>query len=258
MSRSTNQNVKTLESITLLGTKIHKATERDVLVLIVDAVDAGEKVRIGVVNAAKLVAMQRNQLLRDDVTSSDLVLADGISVVWASRILGEPLPERIAGIDLMFRLFELANRKQLRVFCLGAEEAISVIVEQNLRRDYPDLVLAGRRNGYFSDDEAAEVAEEIANCRPHILLVAMTSPRKENFMGRWDDMMDIPVVHGVGGSFDVYAGKVERAPEIWQRSGLEWLYRVKQEPGRLWKRYATTNSVFCWLVFRAWLYRKFG
>ncbi|MCB1693121.1 MAG: WecB/TagA/CpsF family glycosyltransferase [Pseudomonadales bacterium] len=235
----------------LLNTPIDALTEAEVVDRVDKAIEAGEAIRIGVVNAAKIVAMQRDKLLYDDVTSSDLVLADGMSVVWASRILGEPLPERVAGIDLMFRFFELADKKGLRVYCLGATEEISKTIEANLKRDYPGLVLAGRRNGYFDDSEAEGIARDIAASRPHFLLVAMTTPRKENFMGRFADILDVPVIHGVGGSFDVYAGKVERAPESWQRLGLEWLYRVKQEPRRLWKRYAVTNVKFMWMVLKS-------
>ena len=234
----------------MLNTPIHSLDETQVVTRIEDALNKGEKIRIGVVNAAKLVAMQNNELLRNDVASSDLVLADGMSVVWASRLLGRGLPARVAGIDLMFRLFELADRLKLRVYCLGATEEVSRRIQENLERDYPGLILAGRRNGYFTDEEARLVADDIAASRPHILLVAMTTPRKENFMGKYDRSMNVPVVHGVGGSFDVYAGKVQRAPLAWQKLGLEWLYRVKQEPRRLWKRYATTNLKFCWLVLK--------
>ncbi|XOV86670.1 MAG: WecB/TagA/CpsF family glycosyltransferase [Pseudomonadota bacterium] len=241
----------------VLDVPVHPLTEPEVVAIVEREVDAGHRVRIGVVNAAKIIAMHADRMLWDDVTSSDLVLADGMSVVWASRILGQSLPERVAGIDLMFRLFELADRKQLRVFLLGATEEVSAIIEANLARDYPSLVLAGRRNGYFSAEESAGVAEEIAACKPHILLVAMTTPKKENFMGRFDAVMGVPVVHGVGGSFDVYSGKVERAPVRWQKLGLEWLYRVKQEPGRLWKRYLITNVKFSWMVLLALLRRPF-
>ncbi len=239
-----------LKTIQLINTPIHALTESQVLEIVENAIDTGKKLRIGVVNAAKLVNMQHDSLLFNDVASSDLVLADGMSVVWASRLIGQKLPERIAGIDLMYRFFELADRKTLRVYCLGATEEVSGIVAANLERDYPGLVLAGRRNGYFSPEEEEEVATAVRDSRPHILLAAMTSPKKENFMGRWGDFMDVPVIHGVGGSFDVYSGKVERAPESWQNLGLEWLYRVKQEPGRLWKRYAITNLKFSWLVLK--------
>ncbi len=239
-----------LDTINIMNTDIHSVTEREVVDIVEKAIDEDEAIRIGVVNAAKLVNMQSDALLADDVRSSDLVLADGKSAVWASRILGQGLPERVAGCDLMYRFFELANKRHWRVYCLGATEEISALVEKNLARQYPNLTLAGRRNGYFSTEEEPEIAQEIAASKPHFLLVAMTSPKKENFMGAWGDKMNVPIVHGVGGSFDVYAGLVERAPLSWQNFGLEWLYRVKQEPRRLWKRYLITNSKFIWLILR--------
>lgn len=242
-------NVDSL-AVELFGFHIHALTEAQTLDCVERAIDAGALLRIGVVNAAKVVAMRKDRLLWQDVTTSDLILADGMSIVWASRFLGRPLPERVAGIDLMFRLFELADGNGLRVYCLGASEDVSAQVASNLAQDYPGLVLAGRRNGYFGDDEADQVAREIADSGAQILLVAMTTPKKENFMGAYGDSLGVNVVHGVGGSFDVYAGKVERAPASWQRLGLEWLYRVKQEPRRLWKRYAKTNFAFLWLVMR--------
>jgi len=247
-----------LKTINLLNTDIHSVTEAEVVDLVEQAIDAEEPVRIGVVNAAKLVNMQSDPLLADDVKSSDLVLADGMSVVWASKMLGQGLPERVAGCDLMYRFFELANRRQWRVYCLGATEEISARVEENLKKEYPNLTLAGRRNGYFSTEEEAEIAAQIAAAKPHFLLVAMTSPKKENFMGAWGETMNVPIVHGVGGSFDVYAGLVERAPESWQKLGLEWLYRVKQEPGRLWKRYLITNTKFAWLIMKEAVQHLFG
>ncbi|MCU7807558.1 MAG: WecB/TagA/CpsF family glycosyltransferase, partial [Candidatus Thiodiazotropha sp. (ex Semelilucina semeliformis)] len=117
----------------------------------------------------------------------------------------------------------------------------------------PGLTLAVRHHGYYSEDEAQSVADAVKNSKADILLVAMTSPKKERFLAKWMAYMDVPVCHGVGGSFDVYAGKVERAPESWQKLGLEWLYRVKQEPGRLWKRYLFTNLSFIWLLTKSLL-----
>ncbi|MBV1878302.1 MAG: WecB/TagA/CpsF family glycosyltransferase [Pseudomonadales bacterium] len=250
--------MQTVNSTRLLNTPIHILTESQVLEIVKNTIDNTQRLRIGVVNASKLVAMQSDQKLYEDVVSSDLVLADGMSVVWASRLIGPKLPQRIAGIDLMFRFFEMAQHNNYGVYCLGASEEVSLQVIQNLQADYPGLKISGRRNGYFTDAEAEDVARDIRDSKPHFLLVAMTSPKKENFMGEWGDSLNIPIVHGVGGSFDVYAGKVQRAPLAWQNLGLEWLYRVKQEPGRLWKRYTTTNLKFCWLLSKELLNRLFG
>lgn len=214
------------------------------------AIGRGERLRIGVVNAAKIVKMDRDPLLREDVLSSDLLLADGASVVWARRFLGRPLPERVAGIDLMLGLLKRGSERSYRVFCLGATEEVLARTCDRIAADFPGVKIVGRRNGYFSPEEEEEVAAEIDRARPDVVFVAMTSPRKERFLGRWGPRLDVRVWHGVGGSFDVLAGKVRRAPVAWQRLGLEWLYRVLQEPRRLWRRYLVTNTAFCLMVLR--------
>ncbi len=243
--------------ITLFNVQIHALTMNEVLDHIDRVIAQRDSLHIGVVNAAKIVNMHRNPALGDDVRSSNLIVADGQAVVWASRILGQPLPERVAGIELMFGIFDRGKSKGYRVYFLGATEEISSKVAARLAADYPGVVLAGRRNGYFNDDEEQAIAQDIADAKPDVLLVAITSPKKENFMARWNELMDVPVVHGVGGSFDVMAGKVERAPQIWQTLGLEWLYRVKQEPRRLWKRYLVTNSIFCWMILKSLILKTF-
>ncbi len=232
----------------LFSIPIDALTLEEALDRVDETIARGGRLRIGVVNAAKIVSMRSNDLLRDSVLSSDLILADGVSVVWAARMLGRPLPERVAGIDLMMGMLRRGNERGYGVFCLGATDGVLDAVAARLAVDYPNLRLAGRRNGYFSEEEEGEVAELVASAKPDILLVAITSPKKEKFLARWADRMGVPVCHGVGGSFDVYAGKVRRAPERWQRLGLEWLYRVMQEPRRLWRRYLTTNTVFCAMV----------
>jgi N-acetylglucosaminyldiphosphoundecaprenol N-acetyl-beta-D-mannosaminyltransferase len=241
------------ETVNLFGIPIEAMTMGQTLDLVDDVIKERKSLQIGVVNAAKVVNMDKDPELREAVLSSDIILADGAAVVWASKLLRRPLPERVAGIDLMFGMFERGNERGYRVFCLGATEEISKTVEENLASDYPGLTLAGRHHGYFTDEEAQDIADQIKASKADILLVAMTSPKKERFLAKWMAHMDVSVCHGVGGSFDVYAGKVERAPERWQKLGLEWLYRVKQEPGRLWKRYLFTNVSFIWMLLKSLL-----
>jgi len=237
-----------LPAVTLFGVPVHVATMAQALDVVDAAIAQRAALQIGVVNAAKIVNMRRTPMLRDDVLASDLILADGIAVVWAGRVLGRPLPERVTGIDLMSGMLERGNTRGYAVYCLGAEESISVEVEERIRERYPGVRIAGRHHGYFKPEEEERLAAAIAASRADILLVAMTSPRKEQFMARWGERMGVPVCHGVGGSFDVLAGKVARAPRAWQRLGLEWFYRLKQEPRRLWRRYLVTNTLFCGLV----------
>ncbi|MEJ2455007.1 MAG: WecB/TagA/CpsF family glycosyltransferase [Candidatus Thiodiazotropha sp.] len=239
------------DTVNLFGIPVEAMTMDQTLDLVDEVIQSRKSLQIGVINAAKVVNMDKDPELREAVLSSDIILADGAAVVWASKLLGTPLPERVAGIDLMFGMFERGNERGYRVFCLGATEEISKTVEENLARDYPGLTLAGRHHGYFTDDEAQEIADQVKASKADILLVAMTSPKKERFLAKWMAHMEVPVCHGVGGSFDVYAGKVERAPERWQKLGLEWLYRVKQEPGRLWKRYLFTNASFIWMLLKS-------
>jgi len=237
----------------VLGIPICAMTMDQVSSLVDRAIADRNRLQIGVVNAAKIVNMRRNEALRDDVMSSDIILADGASVVWASRMLGRPLPERVAGIDLMLRMFRSGNENRYRVFCLGATDDVLEKATARLVADYPNLELVGWHNGYFRTEEEPTVADQIIAAKPDILLVAMSSPKKEKFLARWSEKLNVPVCHGVGGSFDVLAGKVQRAPERWQRLGLEWLYRLLQEPGRLWRRYLVTNTIFCGLVFLEFL-----
>jgi N-acetylglucosaminyldiphosphoundecaprenol N-acetyl-beta-D-mannosaminyltransferase len=202
------------------------------------------------VNAAKLVALRSDPKLREIVGRSPLVNADGQSVVWASRILGRPLPGRVAGIDLMLRLLELAEEQGYRVYFLGARPEVLGEAVEKLHRRHARLQVAGYRDGYFSDAENDVVCAEIRAAEADVLFVAMSSPRKEYWLAENADKLGVPFVMGVGGALDVVAGTTRRAPLWAQRVGLEWLVRLLQEPRRLFGRYARTNSRFVWLVAR--------
>jgi len=240
----------------LFSIPVHAMRMEEVLERVDETIARRGGLQIGVVNAAKIVNMRRNDLLRRSVLSSDLILADGISVVWASRLLGRPLPERVAGIDLMMGMFRRGNERGYSLFCLGATDEVLDKVAARIKADFPNIRQVGRQNGYFPEEEEEAIAGHIAAANPDILLVAMTSPKKEKFLARWSGRLGTSVCHGVGGSFDVFAGKVMRAPERWQRLGLEWLYRLKQEPRRLWRRYLTTNTLFCAMVLSELLKRR--
>jgi len=242
----------------VLGVGIHAATLAQAIARCETAIDRGERVRIGVVNAAKLVHMRSDALLRESVLSSDLVLADGMAVVWASRIVGEPLPERVTGIDLFEYLVASAARRGDGVYLLGAKPEVLEQTRATLCARHPDLRIVGARDGYFRDDESREVADAIRAAGASMLFVGMSSPRKEVFLAKYGDALGVAVCHGVGGSFDVVAGVTQRAPDAWQRNGLEWLYRLLQEPRRMWRRYLSTNTIFVALVLRAWLARIVG
>jgi N-acetylglucosaminyldiphosphoundecaprenol N-acetyl-beta-D-mannosaminyltransferase len=220
------------------------------------AIDSRRYLQHMSVNAAKLVALHDDPGMREMIVPCDLITADGQSVVWAARLLGAKLPERVAGIDLMTRLLEAAAAKGYGVYVLGARRGVLDTALARLCERYPQLKVAGSRDGYYADDEAAEVCEEIRASGADILFVAMSSPRKEYFLGERGASLGVPFTMGVGGSIDVIAGVTHRAPRLLQRLGLEWAYRLAQEPRRLARRYFTTNARFAAMVLRAMVTRR--
>jgi N-acetylglucosaminyldiphosphoundecaprenol N-acetyl-beta-D-mannosaminyltransferase len=232
----------------LFGISVDAVTMAQAVTRCTEAVEQREYLAVGVVNAAKVVAMRRNPALRQAVGGCDMVLADGQAVVWASRLLRSPLPERVAGIDLFTELLAEAERRSYRVYFLGARPDVLARMLDEVRRRFPTLEIAGARDGYYQAGDEAEVAAGIRRSGADMLFVGMSSPRKETFLDRWGEETRVRVVHGVGGSFDVLAGLTRRAPAWFQKCGLEWLYRAWQEPVRLGRRYLSTNLSFIALV----------
>ena len=247
--------VASRDTVELLGCRIDRLDMDNTVDRCASAIESREFTQHMAINGAKLVALQSDPDLRAIIDSCALVTADGQAVVWASRLLGDPLPERVAGVDLMHRLLELAEERGYRVYFLGAKQHVLKQAIDRLRGMYPRLAIAGFRNGYFAADEGPTVAREIRDARPDILFVAISSPMKEYFLGEHGGTMDVPFVMGVGGAIDIVAGITRRAPLRWQRMGLEWLYRLLQEPRRMFKRYAVTNTRFTWLLARGLLVR---
>jgi N-acetylglucosaminyldiphosphoundecaprenol N-acetyl-beta-D-mannosaminyltransferase len=239
----------------MLGCGIDRLDLAGTLTVIESAIAARRYTQHMAINAAKIVAMRDDRKLSEIVDNCELVSADGQSVVWASKLLGDPLPERVAGVDLMVALLELAERRGYGVFFLGARPEVLARALERLRERYPRLDVAGARDGYYQDVEAPDVCNDIRTSGADVLFVAMSSPRKEYFLGEHGPNLGVPFVMGVGGSIDVIAGLTRRAPALWQRLGLEWLFRLLQEPRRMFRRYAVTNTRFIGLVGHAFLFR---
>jgi N-acetylglucosaminyldiphosphoundecaprenol N-acetyl-beta-D-mannosaminyltransferase len=238
-------------SIDLLGIKFSAIRMNGVLDIANQHIADRKPLLLGIVNVAKIVNMRKDRELRDSLSQANLILADGAPLVWLSRTLGNPLPERVAGIDIMFELLREANNRQYRIYLLGAKPKVLWEAVAAIERKYSGAQIAGYQDGYFSQDQEPDIVERIKQSRADILFVGMSSPKKEIFLNRWYQHIDVPVCHGVGGSFDILAGVTERAPLWMQNRGLEWLYRLLQEPGRLWKRYLITNTTFIVLSLQA-------
>jgi N-acetylglucosaminyldiphosphoundecaprenol N-acetyl-beta-D-mannosaminyltransferase len=235
--------------IKIFGFSLHPWTMNDSVGEIERRLELGQFTQHSVVNAAKLVNMMEDAELRRSVESSDIVNIDGMGVVWGGRLLGLDIPERVTGIDLFYRLLDLSRRKSYPVYFLGASDEVAKKVVENTARDFPGLNIAGHHHGYFWENEL-KVVELIKRSGAKLLFVAINSPKKENFINRWKTELGVDFVMGVGGTFDVVAGKTKRAPIWMQNAGIEWFYRVMQEPGRMWKRYLRTNIRFGYLLIR--------
>jgi len=237
--------------IDFLGIPIDALTMDETIRTIDEAIRQNKRLDHVVINAGKVVLMNEDRELYNSVVSCDIINADGQSIVWASRFLGKPLPERVAGADLMLELVKLAYEKKYKCFFLGAKEEVVKKVVDIFSRKYGPEIIAGYRNGYFRDDEDQNIARAISGSGAQLLFVAISSPRKENFLHNYKELLkDVNFTMGVGGTFDIVAGVTKRAP-LWMRNyGLEWFYRFLQEPRRMWRRYLIGNSRFIGMVLK--------
>lgn len=239
--------------ISLFDVPVDVLTMDETVMRIREWVEIGGPHQHVVLNAAKVVELQRSPDLAEVVRGCDLVSPDGVSVVWASRLLGRPLPERVNGTDLMERLVATAAVDGRMVFFLGARPEVVAKTVQVFQARHPSLKVAGYHHGYWTDD--AKIIGLIRDARPDYLFVGIPSPRKEFWLSANLERLGVPFAMGVGGSFDVIAGVHRRAPHWACEHGLEWLWRLVQEPRRMWRRYLIGNSLFVALLLRERLRR---
>lgn len=230
---------------------IDNLTMEETIDVITKSVDNQQPIMQIVVNAGKLVNMQDDKELLESIQNADLVNADGMAVVWASKLLGKPLKERVSGVDLFVKLVERASKRNESVYLLGAsEEVVSKIADKFISL-YGESIIGGYRNGYFTEENELSIVNDIVSSKANYLFVAISSPKKEIFLSKYKEQLSsVGFTMGVGGSFDVVSGKVKRAPLWVQNCGMEWFYRFLQEPKRMWKRSFVTNGKFIFLVIK--------
>jgi N-acetylglucosaminyldiphosphoundecaprenol N-acetyl-beta-D-mannosaminyltransferase len=209
-------------------------------------------------NASLICMMRRDTSLRHACLRGDLIVADGVPLVWASRLAGCPLPERVAGVDLMTALLGMGSEHRLGAYFLGAKPEVVSEMTRRVAGAHPGLRVLGARDGYFGPAESSSIVTEVRGLAPHMLFVGMPSPFKEIWCEENRDALQVPLIMGVGGSFDVLAGHVRRAPRAMQKLGLEWSWRLAMEPRKMWKRYLLSNTEFMWLATREILARRVG
>ena len=243
--------------VNFIGIPLDNLSMSETLDRIENSIFNNKQIHHCVINAGKVVKMQDDKKLRKSVISSDIINADGMSIIWAAKLLGYKIKERVAGIDLMENLVELAHKKKYKCFFLGAQERVVKKITDHYSDIYSNQVIAGYRNGYFDNHEEKMIIDQIINSKANLLFVAMTSPKKEIFLNKYKtELKSINLIMGVGGSFDVISGEVKRAPKFMQKLGLEWFYRFAQEPRRMWRRYLIGNIKFMMIVFRARFFRS--
>jgi N-acetylglucosaminyldiphosphoundecaprenol N-acetyl-beta-D-mannosaminyltransferase len=232
------------------GCVLDPVTKDEAVAAIDEHIAAGTPFEQVSINAAKVVRLQHDPVFREAVERCELSTADGQAIVWAARLLGHRLPERVAGIDLMRALLDLASRRGYGIFILGARPEVLEDAVQRIRERHPELRVAGYQHGYYAREEEPEVVGRIRASSADILFIALETPAKELFIARNRERLGVPFVMGVGGAIDVLAGRRRRAPVWMQRIGLEWLFRMLQDPRRMAKRYLVGNTRFALLVAR--------
>jgi N-acetylglucosaminyldiphosphoundecaprenol N-acetyl-beta-D-mannosaminyltransferase len=236
------------KTVLVCGIPVANLTEDEAVTAIDEMISKGGSHYGAVVNAAKIVAANQDEKLKQVLLDADLITADGMSVVWSSRLLGQPLKQRVTGIDLFESLVEHAAKRGWSVYFLGArDESVCGTVERFKSR-HAELKVAGYHNGYFAESESNAVSDAIKQSAADLLFVAMGSPAQEKWMASQLARSGVRFALGVGGSFDHVSGLAVRAPQWMQRRGLEWFHRLAREPRRLWKRYLIGNLAFVWLI----------
>jgi N-acetylglucosaminyldiphosphoundecaprenol N-acetyl-beta-D-mannosaminyltransferase len=238
-----------VKRIELFGVSVDALTFQESVQRIAELIEEGRPVQHVVLNASKVVEMEDDPLLREIISTCDMCNADGASIVVASRILGTPVPERVTGADLFGSVLELCAGRGWPVYLLGGTADVVEVTARAIRERFPTIVLAGAEDGYFDCKDRA-VARRIAESGARVLFLGMPSPAKEHWL--CDNLSACgPILGmGVGGTFDIWAGKTRRAPIWMQNAGLEWLYRLLQEPGRLSGRYLLGNGRFVMILLR--------
>jgi N-acetylglucosaminyldiphosphoundecaprenol N-acetyl-beta-D-mannosaminyltransferase len=216
--------------VTLLGVKVHRVDMAATLALIREFVACEKPHIIVTADASGIVRARDDAEYRQIVNSADLVTPDGAGVLWGARKLGTPLIERVSGVEIAREMCRLAAEEGFAIYFLGAAPGVAELAAENLAKQYPGLQIAGTHDGYFDPSQDTEIAALVKASGAKALLVAMGIPRQEKFIRDNMDELGVCVAMGVGGSFDVFSGKVKRAPEWWQRHGLEWFYRFAMDP----------------------------
>ena len=222
-----------ITTIKILGVPVHPYTMKGAVEKILERVSQSKKTFVVTANAEIIMMGQSDDEYMEILNNAALVLPDGAGTVWAGRKLGYEVPERVAGYDLFLNLMTEAAQKKLKVFFFGSAPGVAEEAKQKCEILYPGVSIVGCRDGYFKEEDNLAIVEEINNSGADLLFVALGAPKQEKWLAKFQDILKPSLLMGIGGSFDVVAGKMERAPKWMQDASLEWLFRLYKQPSRL-------------------------
>ena len=244
------------QEISVLDVRFLNITMDQALALLADIISSGRKEAVSFINADCLNISVHDTEYRELLNSQSIVLPDGAGISTACRLMGQKMAANLNGTDLLPPLCELARKQDYSMFLLGAADGVGARMKTNLETMYPGLNVVGEQHGYFDAETGTDaVIESINALKPNIVLVAFGAPRQEKWIRQHIDQIDANLLLGVGGLFDFYSGDKKRAPLWMRKNGLEWVYRLYLEPGRLWRRYIVGNPLFIYRVVR-WVRKR--
>ncbi len=236
------------ERINIMGVPVDMVNYEEAMARFRDFVEKDGVSLIVTPNSEIVVNAGKNDLLMDAIKQAEMVIPDGVGLVYASKILGHPLQERVTGIDFLGRALGYLAETGKTAYLFGSKPGIAEKAAARMEEAYPGLKIAGTHHGYFKEEEEEEILREINEAAPDLLCVALGSPKQELFVLKYKDRLKAKAAIGVGGSLDVWSGDLKRAPEFYRKHGLEWLYRFIQEPSR-YKRMAALPLFMLKVIF---------
>ncbi|KIL36671.1 N-acetylmannosaminyltransferase [Cohnella kolymensis] len=227
-----NPNPRPYPTVSLYGVPFSRMDMKETVAYLTEAIESRRPHRVVTGNPIMLMAGLENPAFHRALATADLVVPDGSGVVWAARKVGQPVKERVAGFDLLHELLKEGEKRSWSVYLLGASAEIIDTAHAKLAEKYPGVRFVGHRDGYFSDREDGAVVSAVRAANPDLLFVARAMNNQEPWIAKYQEVLGVPVMMGVGGSFDVISGKLKRAPALFRKLGIEWFYRLLQEPSR--------------------------
>jgi N-acetylglucosaminyldiphosphoundecaprenol N-acetyl-beta-D-mannosaminyltransferase len=221
--------------VSILGVDFVNTTMQEMLACLKSHLLKEEKAFVVTANPEIVMFAEKDAAYKQLLKKATYITPDGIGVVKAAKMLNEPMIERVTGYDMLRGLLKIANDETLKVYMIGAKPEVLEKAVTNVKKEYPNLTIVGTHDGYFNEEEGKKIAKDIAEKEPDLVFAALGFPRQEQWIASYYDTYKKGIFMGVGGSFDVLAGEVKRAPVIWQKLNVEWLYRLVKQPSR-WRR----------------------